>query len=170
MDYFNQESKRLYYRKLNEADIADWLVFFENNDRLHFLGLDMTKEHTMLAEEWIRKQLLRYETEGFGQLAVIEKSSDQLIGLGGLIPRELNEQNQLEVTYSIKKEFWGMGYGTEIARQMKEFGQLHNLSGDFISIIHKDNVASINVARKNGMNILFETQFLGMDVYVFGER
>lgn len=169
MDYFNQASDRLYYRKLNESDIADWLAFFEDNDRLHFLGLDLTKEYAVLAEEWIHKQLLRYENEGFGQLAVIEKGSNQLVGLGGLIPRELNEQNQLEVTYSIKKEFWGKGYGTEIACQMKEFGQQHNLSGDFISIIHKDNIASINVARKNGMCILFETQFLGMDVYVFGE-
>lgn len=170
MDYFNQESKRLYYRKLKESDIDDWLAFFDDNDRLHFLGLDLTKEYTTLAEEWIQKQLNRYETEGFGQLAVIEKNSNQLVGLGGLIPRELNEDNQLEITYSLKKEFWGKGYGTEIACQMKEFGLQHDLSGEFISIIHKDNKASINVARKNGMSILFETQFLGMDVYVFGDK
>jgi len=38
----------------------------------------------------------------------------------------------------------------------------------FVSIIDKNNIDSINVAKKNGMEVLFETHYLGMDVYVYG--
>ncbi|MFT5832731.1 MAG: ribosomal-protein-alanine N-acetyltransferase, partial [Cognaticolwellia sp.] len=38
MDYFNQESERLRFRKLTTDDIPRWLEFFKNNDNLKFLG------------------------------------------------------------------------------------------------------------------------------------
>ena len=40
MDYFNQESKRLIYRKLVEGDLESWTEFFIDNDRLPYLGMD----------------------------------------------------------------------------------------------------------------------------------
>ena len=45
MDYFNHESERLTFRKLSESDIDSWLEFFENNNTLHFLGMDPSREH-----------------------------------------------------------------------------------------------------------------------------
>lgn len=168
MSYFNQESERLSYRKLTEADIPSWLEFFEDNDRLHFNGLDLSKSHEELADGWIRKQFERYEEQGLGHLAVIEKSSGKFIGMVGILPRIILGKPEYEIAYSLKPRFWGKGYGTEMARKMKEYGFGNIPTDRFISMIDKENTDSIKVARKNGMNLLFDTEYLGMEVYVFG--
>ena len=168
MNYFVQTSKRLIFRKLTESDIQDWIAFFENNNKLKFLGIDLAKGKEALAEDWILKQLERYEKQGLGHLAVIKKESGALIGLGGILPRIVDGQEEFEIAYSLIPSYWGKGYGTEIAMQMKEFGFAHKLSKRFISIIDKEHIASINVAKKNGMKVLYETKYMGMEVYVFG--
>lgn len=170
MDYFNQESERLKFRKLNLDDINAWTSFFENNDRLTFLGIDITKDPRTLSTEWIHKQLERYKNEGLGHLAVIEKDTGNFIGMGGILPRILNEKPEYEIAYSLKPNYWGKGYGTEIAQQMRLFGTEKGIATSFISIIHKDNKASKHVATKNGMKVQYKTEFMGMKVYVYGDN
>lgn len=167
MDYFSQQSARLTFRALTENDIDSWLEFFTGNDRLAFLGIDVNKDYRQLATEWILKQLERYETDGFGHLAVIEKSSGAFIGMGGVLVRELDGEKIFEIAYSLKPAYWNQGFGTEIAQQLKQFGLENQISTNFISIIHKQNEASMHVARKNGMKILRETNFMGMEVFIF---
>lgn len=168
-NYFNQESERLIFRKLTKNDIESWTEFFENNDRLKFLGLpDISKDKTEIATEWIERQLERYEKEGFGHLAAIEKSTGEFIGMGGILPRIILEQNEFEIAYSLKQKFWKKGFATEIANQMKKYGFDNAISSKFISIIATENLDSINVAKKNGMKIIHEMEYSGMNVYVFG--
>jgi len=168
MDYFKQQSNRLTFRKLTEDDIPSWIEFFENNDRLHYLGMDLQKSKGSLAEDWIKAQLIRYKKQGLGHLAVELKDSGDFIGMGGILPRELNGKKEYEIAYSLKPKFWAHGYATEIARTMRDFGSKIIDTDRFISIIDVSNVASANVARKNGMDILFKTEYLGMMVNIFG--
>lgn len=168
--YFNQESKRLIFRRLTSNDNKSWEEFYENNDRLHFVGADASKTKEELAETAINRQLERYEKDGLGLLAVIEKNTGAFIGLGGIILREISEEPEFEISYSLKPPYWKKGYGTEIAIQMKYFGEKYRISQHFISIIDKENYDSRNVASKNGMSIIRETQFMGMDVFVYGTK
>lgn len=168
MDYFNQESKRLRFRKLSENDIPGWTEFFDDNDRLHFLAMDSTKTKGFLAKDWITRQLQRYQENGFGLLAVELKENGKLIGMGGIIPRELKGKNEYEIAYSLKPKFWKMGYGTEVAKQIKSFGFKNLETNRLISIIHVENSDSIHVAKKNGMHVLFRTEFMEMLVDVYG--
>lgn len=168
MDYFNLESERLRFRKLTEKDIPSWIAFFVNNNRLQFLGIDLQKSKETLAEEWIKAQLSRYEKQGLGHLAVELKENDCFIGMGGILPRELHDKKEYEIAYSIKPNYWGNGYATEIARTMKTFGFKEIDTNRFISIIDIANIESANVAHKNGMKVLFNTEYLGMNVDVFG--
>ncbi|MFK8104773.1 MAG: GNAT family N-acetyltransferase [Saprospiraceae bacterium] len=165
--YFYQNSNRLLYRKLGEKDIPSWVAFFEKNANLNFLGLDLSIKKEILARDWILKQLNRYEAQGLGHLAVEEKATGDFIGMGGILPRLLAGENVFEIAYSLKPAYWGKGYGTEIAIQMKQFGFRTQLSNRFVSIIHQDNLASMRVAEKNGMQVAFETNYLGMEVYVY---
>ncbi|MGB7843194.1 MAG: GNAT family N-acetyltransferase [Salinimicrobium sp.] len=168
MDYFKQHSNRLIYRKLNEKDIPSWVEFFVNNDRLVYLGIDLNKSKETLAEEWVKTQLNRYQNQGLGHLAVELKETGEFIGMGGILPRVLEGKNEYEIAYSLKPRFWGNGFATEIARTMRDFGFDNMIADRFISIIDIANNQSANVARKNGMDILFNTEYLGMNVNVFG--
>lgn len=167
-EYFTQTSERLVYRALMEHDVEGWVAFFENNDRLRFFGMDLSKSNMTLSKEWIDKQLERYANEGLGLLAVEEKLSGEFIGMGGILYRNFDGIDRFEIAYSLKPAYWKKGFGTEIAKQMHLFGKTHGISDKFISIIAKENTDSIHVAEKNGMHILKETVFLGMDVFVYG--
>ncbi len=167
MNYFKQESERLSFRRLTYEDLKSWEDFFVNNDRVHFLGLDPTKSKEELSKETIDRQLLRYEEDGNGLLAVIEKTSKNLIGLCGIISREIDENKEYEIGYSFKQKYWKKGYATEAAKQMKKFGIETKLSNRFISIIHRENIDSFSVAERNGMVRTLDTEFMGMKVYVY---
>jgi ribosomal-protein-alanine N-acetyltransferase len=166
--YFNQETERVILRKLTMSDVEKWTGFFVDNQMLKFVGVDMSKSPNDLATEWISRQLERYGNQGLGHLAVIEKKTGEFIGVSGIIPREVDGKNEMEISYSLKQEFWGKGFATEISTHLKKFGLENNISNHFVSIIDKENIASINVAIKNGMKILSETKYLGMDVFILG--
>jgi RimJ/RimL family protein N-acetyltransferase len=168
MSYFSQTSDRLNFRKLTPADIPNWLAFFDNNPGIHFLGMDLTKTPLELATGWITAQFDRYENQGLGHLAIELKETGEFIGMAGIIPRELNEIDYFEIAYSFKPRFWGNGYASEAAQQLKKFGRESGLSEHYISIIDLDNFPSQKVARKNNMEILFKTDYLGMEVLIFG--
>lgn len=167
MNYYAQESDRLTYRKLTIKDIPMWHSFFENNDRLHFLGINSDKSDETNAKEWIEKQIERYENDQFGLLAVIEKKTSEFIGMSGIIPRELDGKNYFEIAYSLKPKYWSKGFGTEMAQEMMRFGKQNINTNQFISIIHENNIFSTNVAKKNGMELLFKSSYLGMNVDVY---
>jgi ribosomal-protein-alanine N-acetyltransferase len=168
VEYFNQETERVILRKLTMSDVEKWTGFFVDNQMLKYVGIDMSKSPSTLATDWISKQLERYENQGLGHLAAIEKNSGEFIGVSGIIPREVDGKAEMEISYSLKQEFWGKGFATEISTQLKKFGLENNISNQFVSIIDKENTASINVAIKNGMKILSETKYLGMDVFILG--
>jgi [ribosomal protein S5]-alanine N-acetyltransferase len=167
--YLNQSSQRLTFRKLTEADIPVWTEFFIDNETLPFLGIDLTKSPHEQAQNWIQIQLERYKNNDYGHLAAIEKDTGLFIGMGGILPREIDSESYFEIAYSLKKEFWGKGYGTEIAMQMKQYGRANKVAEHFISIIHKENIASIKVAEKNGMTVLREMIYNDMPVFVYHE-
>jgi len=168
MDYFNQESVRLNFRKVTIADIPRWAEFFVNNDGLKFVGINSVESKEKMAEGWIEGSLKRYENNEFGFLAVELKGSEEFIGLGGILIWELNGRKEHEIAFSLIPRYWGNGYATEIAQTIKNYG-FHNIDTDrLISIIHVDNIASVKVAQKNGMSVLFNTEFHGMNVEVYG--
>jgi len=163
--YYTSESERLIYRPLTSSDIESWSPFFEDNPTERFLGSkNLGPTPISKATAWIEKQMWRKDESVYGQLAVIEKSSNAFIGLGGIIERE---NDDYEITYSFLPDFWGKGYGTELAVYFKEFAFENMDVPSVISMIHKENEASIHVARKNGMEISSETTFLEMPIWVF---
>ncbi|MFT4526882.1 MAG: ribosomal-protein-alanine N-acetyltransferase [Bacteroidia bacterium] len=169
MDYYSQETERLILRKLTEEDIETWAEFFVDNPNARFIGMSLDEDKRVLAKTWIEKQLKRYADNQFGQLAAIDKTTGNFVGLGGILTRELSGKSEFEISYSMLPKYWGKGYATELAVGMKRYGLANNVSDKFISIIHKENEGSMNVARKNGMTNLYETTFYEMPVFVFGD-
>jgi RimJ/RimL family protein N-acetyltransferase len=167
MNYFEQKTERLYFRKLTVEDIPKWRPFFDNNESLPYLGIDLSKSFDVIAREWIEIQFPRYEETGIGHLAIIEKATNTFIGVGGLLPRELRNQPEYEIAYSLLPQYRGKGYATEIAKQLRLFGEENIQSKRFISIIHIDNKPSARVAVRNGMHIAEKTEFAGMPVEIY---
>ncbi len=164
-EYYNQHSERLVFRAFTLDDIEPWIPFFDHDEYMSFLAQDITIPGKERAETWIKRQIQRQrEEESYGQLAVIEKTTNKFVGVGGIIAREIDEVGEYEITYSIKKEFWGKGYATELALHFLNFVQHKIPHHTAMSIIHVDNDASKAVAKKN--DLIFDRlhSFMGMEV------
>jgi RimJ/RimL family protein N-acetyltransferase len=80
-----------------------------------------------------------------GLWATIHKETNKFIGRCGLLPWTIDGQNEVEVA-------WGQGLGTEAAQAILDYGfEKLNLSR-LICLIDEENLASIKVAEKIGMN------------------
>ncbi len=166
-NYYQQASDRLLFRAINIDDLAAWLEFINEDDYQRFLGQNLSLPRKTRARNWIEKQIERMSDNEFGQLAIIEKSSGNLIGLGGIITREINSTIEYEITYSLISRYWGKGYATELARHFRDFSKGNLPIGSVISMIHPENSSSIRVAEKNGMILDGEHLFFEMPVLVY---
>ena len=102
-------------------------------------------------QQWLDKQLVRYQNDGYGLWAVILKDTGEMIGQCGLTNQLWEDRTILEVGYLFAKAFWHHGYATEAARACMDFA-FHTLHAEEVySIIRDTNTASQNVAKRNGM-------------------
>jgi RimJ/RimL family protein N-acetyltransferase len=124
--------------------------------------------------DWMNKQLKNYETHGYGLWAVTLKTNDEMIGQCGLTQQNYLDSQVLEVGYLFQKAFWHHGYATEAAIACRDyaFNTLH--TQEVFSIIRDNNIASQNVAKRNGMTIkdTFIKHYRGHDIphYLFSVR
>ena len=82
---------------------------------------------------------------------VVLKGTDELIGMAGLMPKEIENESFMEVNYFIDREHWGNAYATEIAKGIISHYRNEHAIKEFVAIIDKDNIPSIKVATKIGM-------------------
>lgn len=103
---------------------------------------------------WMQKQLRRYEEYGFGLWGVYDKKSGEMIGQCGITMQEYKAMQVPEIGYLFAYRHWHNGYAIEAATACREygFGTLH--FDALYSIIRDTNVASQNVALRNGMTLV----------------
>lgn len=102
-------------------------------------------------EEWIGKNIGRYQRDGHGLWAMVLKDSGELIGDCGCTLQEVEGKNHVEVGYHVQRDLWGNGYATEAALACMEHAFTKLGATRVISIIRPENVQSRRVAEKNGM-------------------
>jgi [ribosomal protein S5]-alanine N-acetyltransferase len=146
-----QETGRLLFKPVTMDYFDEWVPLFSGENVATFLGLDKTLSPVELCQLWFDRVFHRYENDLGGMNALIDKRTNRLIGQCGLLVQTVEEQQRLEIGYSMLPEFWGMGYASEAAIKCKEFAFDNRFTDSLISIVHVDNIGSETVARKNGM-------------------
>ncbi len=148
-----QQTQRLSFRLLTPEDFQSWLPLFTGDNVAKFLGLDTTLNKEQLCELWFERVFERYKNDMGGMNVLIDRKSNQLIGQCGLLEQTVEEQQLLEIGYSILPQFWNKGYATESAKKCRDFAFENNFAQSLISIVHVDNIASEKVALNNGMSL-----------------
>jgi len=166
-DHLNtQETKRLRIRPLNENDVESWKIFLSNPDATEHILIEeeITDD---LAQNWIKKQLKRYNDSGYGLMAIENKETGEFIGQCGLLAQEVAGVKEVEIGYHMLPEHWGKGYATEAAGHFKEYAFANNICESVIAMILPKNVGSQMVASRNGMNKEKTVMWRGMKAYVY---
>lgn len=148
------ETERLYLRKLEKSDYSDLCKILQDEAVMYAYEHAFSNEEVRL---WIERQLQRYQENGFGLWAVILKSTGELIGQAGITLQKWDEKEVHEIGYLFNRSFWHKGYAIEAASACKKYGFFYLGLNEIHSIIRNNNIASQNVAIRNGMKKVGET-------------
>lgn len=142
------ETKRLVLREMEQSDFSALCTILQDKDVMY------AYEHAFSNEEvqnWLDNQINRYNKDGFGLWLVILKDTDEVIGQCGLTMQNIGDRDVVEVGYLFAKKFWHNGYATEAAVACKKYAFDELGVEEVFSIIRDTNIASQNVAKRNGM-------------------
>lgn len=162
-----QETERLKFRLLNSEDFDDCIELFKDIEVCRFLGVDKIETPEERCRLWIEMTFERYKNDLGGQNILVEKNTNKIIGQCGLLVREIEGKQEIEIAYSILPEYRKKGFATESTEKCKNFAFENKFSKSLISIIHTENSNSEKVAKKNGMKKNKNTEFKGMPVNIY---
>ena len=142
-------SQRLFFREFTEGDAA--LVYALNKDpevTRYLHELPTTDEAAAL--EVITKRILpQYQQYGYGRWAVLLKENNTFIGWCGLKYRP--ERKETDLGYRFLRSCWGKGYASEAAAACLLYGFEHYQLPLITARAHVENLASLRVIEKCGM-------------------
>lgn len=147
------ETPRLILRRFTEADAP--LVLSLNSDPevlkyLHEPALE-SEEHAL---QIIKTIILPQYENNLGRWAIHTKNNNEFIGWCGLKYRP--EIDETDLGYRLMQKAWGKGFATEAAQHTLDHG-LNSLQLKLITgRAHVDNIASIKVLEKIGMDYIGE--------------
>ena len=160
------ETERLLLREMNQDDFQSLCKILQDKDVMYAYEGAFSDEE---AQSWLNKQLENYKEYGFGLWAVILKENQEMIGQCGLTMQKYKDSQVMEIGYLFQKAYWHNGYAIEAALVCKKYA-FEKLNVDEVySIIRDTNIASQNVALRNGMTVkdTFVKHYRGIDMLHF---
>ena len=144
------ETPRLILRHQVLSDLDDlWALYCDPEITRYIPDAPRTRQEAKEELEWHMNGHPNFPK--LGLWATIYKENGKFIGRCGLLPWEIDRQNEVEVAYTIARDSWGQGLGTEAAQAILEHGfNTLNLSR-LICLIEPENIASQKVAEKIGL-------------------
>lgn len=157
------ETERLYLREITQADFGALCRILQDEETMYAYEGAFSDEE---AQEWLDRQVSRYRKWGFGLWAVILKETDEMIGQCGLTMQPWKDEEVLEIGYLFWRQYWHKGYATEAAKACKRYAFEILDAGEVCSIIRDTNIASQNVAKRNGMTAMdsWTKHYKGVDM------
>jgi RimJ/RimL family protein N-acetyltransferase len=144
------ETPRLILRHQVIEDLeALWALYCDPQIIKYIPDAPKTKAEAREELEWHMHGHPRHPE--LGLWATIHKETGKFIGRCGLLPWEIDGQEEVEVAYTLAREYWGQGLGTEAARAILQYGFESLHLSRLICLIDAENAASQKVAEKIGM-------------------
>jgi RimJ/RimL family protein N-acetyltransferase len=153
------ETERLVLRKPELGDLDGYAELWADPEVVRYLsGTTLPRDEVPRA---IERMLGHWERHGVGLFSVLRKEDERLVGRVGYLlwdperwvnamHEQLDGELELEIGWTIVRDFWGQGYATEAALACRDHA-LGELGRDrVISLIAPENAASIRVAEKIG--------------------
>ncbi len=143
------ETERLFFRFYEEKDKADFIALFTDATVMKYVGDGvLTPEQT---EAFWQKLFKKLYPQDFNIWAVFAKEDSRYLGHAGIYQRP-TKKDDWEFVYFLRRDAWGKGFATEIARRLVEFAfEELNLTQVFATV-DDEHFASVRVLKKAGMN------------------
>lgn len=144
------ETNRLILREIKPEDYHDLCSILQDIEVMYAWEHAFSDQEV---SEWINENIKRYERDGYSYWAVIEKETNQLVGVTGLILEQADEEKYIGIGYIYKKSCWKQGYALEGALGCLNYA-IEKLGIEEITAqIRPENLSSRKVAETLGMTV-----------------
>lgn len=151
------ETDRLIIREFNLDDASAVYHFNAPKEVNRFTGDAGICESIKDAEQIIRNiWLVEYQKFGFGRWAVVLKESDAIIGFCGF--KNETRINAVDIGYRFHPDYWGKGFATESNLACIDYAKKHMKLDRVLGDVVVENLDSIKVLKKLGMNYIGQYQ------------
>lgn len=141
-------TERLKIRKFILADAKFIVKLVNQPDWIKYIG-DRNIHTINDAIKYLKfGPLAMYENHGFGLYAVESLDNGQLIGMCGLLKRDILDT--LDIGFAFLPEYYGLGYGVEAARVIADFARINFGLKKLLAIVNPDNLRSVRLLEKIG--------------------
>jgi ribosomal-protein-alanine N-acetyltransferase len=156
----NLETARLWLRPLKNTDLGDLANIYRDPEVMKYrlFPAPATREQTQARLE---QMMSHWDKHGFGRWAIIYKMNSDFIGHAGL--EAIADTIDIEINYLLKRSYWGIGLATEAAKTILAYGFQVLQLPYIIAIAKSENIASLRVIAKLGMNYEKKAQYYGVD-------
>ncbi|MDU1350394.1 GNAT family N-acetyltransferase [uncultured Clostridium sp.] len=139
---------RIYFKKFISEDDFQYFFKLVSNEKVMVMnyGRVFSVEEAKKCYEGLLEK--GRKGESFGGFKVFEESTNTFIGLGALLVND--NFTEVEVEYSLLPEYWGKGYGSEIAENLLKKVEETKGMQRATAIIDPNNIASKKIVLKNG--------------------
>lgn len=155
------QTNRLILRELNTNDALNFYRLNSDPEVLKHTG-DRPFNCERAAFDFLKSYPANnYEKYNCGRWAVLLLNTNEWLGWCGL--KYSPEKNETDLGYRFFREYWGNGYATEAAMASIDYGFNKLNLNKIVGRAMKENIASIIVLKKIGMQ--FEKEFLMDGIY-----
>ncbi len=149
---FILETPRLLLRRQVVKDLDDlWALYLDPEVTKYIPDAPKTREEAREELEWFMYGHPRRPE--LGLWATILKENGRFIGRCGLLPWTIDGREEVEVAYTIAREYWGRGLASEAAAAILQYGIEKLGLSRLICLPEPGNTASQKVAEKIGMKL-----------------
>ena len=160
-----RETSRLLLRPPKVEDLEPFVEIHEHPEVVRFLSGIGTATGRVASWRLLALLIGHWHLRGYGQWAIVEKATGELIGRVGLWYPE--GWPGIELGWVIKRERWDNGFATEGAKAAADFAFNEVGADRIISMIQPDNPRSIRVAEKIGETFSETRTFNGQHLNVY---
>jgi [ribosomal protein S5]-alanine N-acetyltransferase len=144
------QSQRIQLRNFTLNDYGLLYQLDSNPAVMKFLGNGLPSTPERIREN-LRLIVSKYEEwKSFGLWAAELKETNEFIGWFALKP--LPKIGDIEIGYRLLPQYWGLGFATEGARLLRDYGFENLKLPKIVAITHLENKASQRVLIKNGFS------------------
>jgi len=161
------ETSRLLLREFVPEDVDALAAVISDAETMRFYP--EPRDHAGV-ESWIERNCRRYREDGHGLWAMVLKSSGELIGDCGLARQSVDEVDEIEIGYHVRRDMWGQGLAPEAAAACCDYGFERLRTDRLIALIRPENLPSRRVAEKIGMSLWKEVVWRDLPHCVYSIR
>jgi RimJ/RimL family protein N-acetyltransferase len=150
-------TERLVMRGFRDDDLDAWAAICADPEVTRWVG---DPDGLSREDAWRRMVYVvgHWELRGYGNWALVERDTGELVGRAGLYRPE--GWPGLEVGWLVGRKHWGRGFAPEAGRAAIEWARTALGADRVISLIEDDNERSARVAEKLGMRLEGRTRIV----------